>query len=115
MKKRVLSLVLCGIMLLSSVPVTPLADIFTIEAYAGDITELEKVYESVPDKSQWGNYIDTSLLEAYYKQAKNIIDWNWIRDYSQAEIDQAAEDLRKAMEVFTVCLRLAVIEKYLAA
>ena len=25
------------------------------------------------------------------------------------------EDLRKAMEVFTVCLRLAVIEKYLAA
>lgn len=97
MKKRVLSLVLCGIMILSSVPVTPLADIFTIEAYAGDITELEKVYESVPDKSQWGNYIDTSLLEAYYKQAKNIIDWNWIRDYSQAEIDQATEDLRKAI------------------
>ncbi len=98
MKKRVLSLVLCGIMLLSSVPVTPLADVFTIEAYAGDITELEKVYESVPPKSEWGKYIDTSLLDAYYKQAKNIIDWNWIRDYSQAEIDQTAEDLRKAIK-----------------
>lgn len=97
MKKRVLSLVLCGIMLLSSVPVTPLADVFTIEAFAGDITELEKVYESVPSRSEWDKYIDTSLLDAYCKQAKNILDWNWIRDYSQDEIDQVTEDLRRAI------------------
>ena len=99
MKKRVLSFVLCGIMLLSSIPVTPLADVFTIEAHAGDITELEKVYESVPAKSEWDNYLDAGvqLLEAYYEQAENIIKWNWLRDYSQSEIDQTAERLRKAI------------------
>ena len=99
MKKRVIGLILCALMLVTSVPATPLADILTIEAVAGDITELEKVYESVPAKSEWGNYLESGvqLLEAYYEQAENIIRWNWIRDYSQSEIDQTTERLRKAL------------------
>ena len=52
MKKRVLSLILCGVMLLSSVPMSPIADIFTIEAFAGDVSELRKVYETVPDEDE---------------------------------------------------------------
>ena len=69
MKKRVIGLILCALMLVTSVPVTPLADILTIEAVAGDITELEKVYESVPAKSEWVNYLESGvqLLEAYYE------------------------------------------------
>ena len=73
MKKRVLSLILCGVMLLSSVPLSPLADIFTIEAFAADISELQKVVNKVPDEEDWDLYIDTSVLEAYYKSAKLAI------------------------------------------
>ena len=95
MKKRVLSLVLCGIMLLSSVPVTPLADIFTIEAFAGDATELQKVVDSVPPEKDWHLYINTDVLEAYYKSAKRILLLPAV--YSQADIDEVTEDLRKAI------------------
>ena len=73
MKKRVVSLILCGVMLLSSVPLSPLADIFTIEAFAADVTELQKVVDKVPDEKDWHLYIDTSLLSAYYKSAKTAI------------------------------------------
>ena len=98
MKKRVLSLILCALMLISSVPLSPLADIFTIEAFAGDITELRKVFTAVPDEDDWDLYIDTKLLESYYKQAKNIITWNAIRNYSQNEIDEVTEGLRSAID-----------------
>lgn len=98
MKKRVLSLILCGVMLLSAVPVGPIADVFTIEAFAGDISELQKVYATVPDEDDWDLYIDTKLLESYYKQAKSIITWNAIRNYSQSEIDEVTNGLRDAIE-----------------
>ena len=95
MKKRVLSLILCALMLVSSVPLSPLADIFTIEAFAGDVTELRKVYDSVPAESEWGRYIDTSTLEAYYKSAKWMLAAPTF--YSQADIDELTEDLRNAI------------------
>ena len=98
MKKRVLSLILCGVMLLSSVPLSPIADVFTIEAFAGDISQLQKVYDTVPDEDEWDLYIDTRLLESYYKQAKNIITWNAIRNYSQAEIDEVTQGLKDAID-----------------
>ena len=98
MKKRVLSLILCGVMLLSSVPISPIADVFTIEAFAGDISELQKVYDTVPDEDEWDLYIDTKLLESYYKQAKNIITWNAIRNYSQEEIDEVTKGLKDAID-----------------
>lgn len=96
MKKRVLSLILCGVMLMSSVPLSPLADIFTIEAFAADVSELQKVVNRVPDEEDWDLYIDTSVLEAYYKSAKTAITLSAF--YSQADIDQLARDLQKAID-----------------
>lgn len=96
MKKRVLSLILCGVMLLTSVPLSPLADIFTLEAFAGDVTELQKVVDKVPDEDDWDLYIDTSVLEAYYKSAKTAIALSAF--YSQEDIDQLAADLQKAID-----------------
>ena len=96
MKKRVLSLILCGVMLLSSVPLSPLADIFTIEAFAADVTELQKVVNRVPDEEDWDLYIDTSVLEAYYKSAKLAITMSAF--YSQSDIDQLTADLQKAID-----------------
>ncbi len=95
MKKRVLSLILCGVMLLTSVPLSPLADIFTIEAFAGDVTELQKVYSTVPDEDNWHLYIDTNVLEAYCKSAKRMLATPAF--YSQADIDELTEDLRNAV------------------
>ena len=96
MKKRVVSLILCGVMLLSSVPLSPLADIFTIEAFAADVTELQKVVDKVPDEADWHLYIDTSLLSAYYKSAKTAIALAAF--YSQEDIDQLAADLQRAID-----------------
>lgn len=96
MKKRVLSLILCGVMLLSSIPLTPIGDIFTFEAFAGDVTELQKVYDSVPPKSNWHLYIDTSVLEAYYKQAGRILEFGVF--YSQEDIDEVTADLQAAID-----------------
>ena len=95
MNKRVLSLILCALMLVSSVPLSPLADIFTIEAFAGDVTELRKVYDTVPDEDDWDLYVDTSTLEAYCKSAKRMLATPAF--YSQADIDELTEDLRKAI------------------
>ena len=64
MKKRVLSLILCGVMLLSAVPMGPLAEVFTIEAFAGDVSELRKVFDTVPDEDDWDLYMNTDVLEA---------------------------------------------------
>ena len=96
MKKRVLSLILCGVMLLSSVPLSPLADIFTIEAFAADVTELQKVVDSVPDEEDWHLYIDTSVLSAYYKSAKTALALASF--YSQEDIDQLTADLQRAID-----------------
>lgn len=95
MKKRVLSLILCALMLVSSVPLSPLADIFTIQAQAGDVTELQKVYNTVPPESDWYLYTNTDVLEAYYKSAKRMIAAPVF--YSQADIDELTEDLRAAI------------------
>ena len=95
MKKRVLSLILCGVMLLSSVPVSPLADIFTIEAFAGDVSELQKVYNTVPDEDDWDQYIDTDLLASLCRSAKWMLAAPAI--YSQSDIDELTDDLRKAV------------------
>ena len=96
MKKRVVSLILCGVMLLSSVPLSPLADVFTIEAFAADVTELQKVVNKVPDEKDWHLYIDTSELSAYYKSAKTALALAAV--YSQDTVDQITADLQRAID-----------------
>ena len=73
-----------------------MADIFTIEAFAADISELQKVVNKVPDEEDWDLYIDTSVLEAYYKSAKLAIAMSAF--YSQADVDQLAKDLQNAID-----------------
>ena len=92
MKKRVLSLILCALMLVSSVPLSPLADIFTIEAFAGDVTELKKVFDKVPDENEWHLYIDTGALEANYRTAKWMLAAPEI--FSQSNIDEITQALK---------------------
>lgn len=96
MKKRVLSLILCGVMLLSAVPMGPLAEVFTIEAFAGDVSELRKVFDTVPDEDDWDLYMNTDVLEAYYKSAKWMLAAPGL--YSQSDIDELTADLKAAVD-----------------
>ena len=51
MKKRILTLALCALMLLSSVPVLPLSFGTAITAAAAaDVTNLKAVYDQIPTK-----------------------------------------------------------------
>lgn len=96
MKKRVLSLILCGVLLFSSLPLTPFGDWYAIEAAAVDTGELEKVFAQVPPKDQWGQYVDTALLSAYYTTALAIL--RNPDNFSQEEIDSCASSLRSAID-----------------
>lgn len=95
MKKRVLSLILCALMLVSSVPISPLADIFTIQAFAGDVSELKKVYDTVPDEADWHLYTDTDALKALCRSAKWMLNTPSL--YSQADIDELTQELKAAV------------------
>ncbi|MGN0487194.1 MAG: Ig domain-containing protein [Acutalibacteraceae bacterium] len=96
MKKRVLSLILCGVLLFSSLPLTPFGDWYAIEAAAVDTGELEKVFAQVPPKDQWEQYVDTALLSAYYTTALAIL--RNPDNFSQEEIDGCASSLRSAID-----------------
>lgn len=95
MKKRALSLILCALMMISSIPLSPLADIFSIEAHAGDVTELQKVFDTVPPEEDWYLYTNTDVLKAYYKSAKRMIEVPVF--YTQEAIDELTNDLREAV------------------
>lgn len=112
MKKRVLSLILCGILLLSSIPLTPIGDIFSIEAFAGDVTELQKVYDSAPPKSNWHLYIDTTVLEPYYKSAEKILNTELLAlAYPQEDIDELAADLKSAIDNLQLHTQVISLDK----
>lgn len=95
MKKRILAFLLCGLMVFSSLPVTPAADLFAVEARAVDISTLQGVYNSVPDKSEWGKYVDTSSLETCYNYAGIVL--KSADSLSQQEIDACTADLKAAL------------------
>ena len=95
MKKRVLSLTLCLIMLLSSVPLADFSNIFVVEASAVSVEALEECYESIPEKSQWEKlYLDSSTLELWYDSATEILAKP--SDYTQTQIDNTAKSLQTA-------------------
>lgn len=95
MKKRILAFMLCALMIFSSVPVTPVADLFALQAVAADISTLQGVYNSVPDKSEWGKYVDTSNLETCYNYAGIVL--KSAESLSQEEIDACTADLKAAL------------------
>ena len=94
MKKRFLALTMALMMAFSAVPLSPLAELVSIYAVAGDTTELKKVYDSVPPKSEWGKYIDTKTLAAYYEMAEIIL----AGEYDQSRIDNCKNNLQSAID-----------------
>ncbi|MBQ4267604.1 MAG: hypothetical protein IJB93_05375, partial [Clostridia bacterium] len=66
MTKRILALLMASIIMLTALPMSPVADYFSIEASAADLSELQKVYDSAPPKEDWSKYINIDVLSAYY-------------------------------------------------
>lgn len=93
MTKRILALLMTSIIVLTAVPVSPLAELFRIEAVAADTSELQKVYDTVPPKSEWGKYIDTTVLSAYYDLATVLLQGS----DDQTAIDRCTSNLRNAI------------------
>ena len=97
MKKRVIALLMCLLMVFSSAPLSPLAGLLTMEASAASLKlgELEDVYYSVPPKDQWGKFVDTDALELWYDTATDILANE--SGYTQSIVDKCTENLKDAL------------------
>lgn len=94
MKKRLLALFLCVLVMASSVPMTPFTDLFSFEAVAVSVEELERVFATVPvpdADGKWSEYINGDSLKWVYRTAEDILKNS--SAYTQDEIDECAEDL----------------------
>ncbi len=96
MKKRIIALVMCALVAVSAVPVTPVADLFSVEAAAINIDTLDRVYKSAPAEENWGDYMNISSMKGFYNYAAAILKNP--SAYTQEEIDECAEDLQAAIE-----------------
>lgn len=96
MKKKVLSLLLCALMVFSSMPTMPLADIFTVQAVAADISQLQSVFNSVPAPSTWDRYIDTSALKVAYEYAALVLEKH--ENFDQSDVDSCLQSLQEAVD-----------------
>ena len=96
MKKRIIAFVMCALMAVSAVPVTPVAELMKVEAAAINIETLEQIYASAPKEESWGDYINGSSLKYAYKYASDILANP--SGYSQEEIDECADDLQALVE-----------------
>lgn len=93
MTKRILALLMTSIIMLTALPMSPIAEMFTVEAVAADTSELQKVYESAPPKEEWHKYINTDVLSAYYDLATHLLEGS----SDQSAVDSCTENLRKAI------------------
>ena len=98
MKKRILTLVLCAVMLLSSLPVVPLSLGTVITASAANVTTLQSIYDQIPPKDQWGQFIDSSKLKDPYDAAANILANPNAAGISQSLVDTTATSLKNAWD-----------------
>ena len=96
MKKRILTLALCTLMLLSSVPVLPFSAGTVIMAQAANVTTLKAVYDQIPPKNQWDQMIDVSELTKFYDDATAILAAP--DSYQQSNVDMTATNLKNAWE-----------------
>ena len=96
MKKRFLTLALCAVMLLSSLPVVPLSFGTAITASAANVTTLKSIYDQIPKKDQWGQFIDSTSLAKFYDDATAMLAAP--DTYTQANVDMTATNLKAAWE-----------------
>ena len=73
MKKRILTLALCAVMLLSSLPLVPLSFGTQLVASAANVTTLQSIYNEIPKKEQWGQFIDSTQLAKFYDDATAML------------------------------------------
>ncbi len=97
MKKKLLSLLLCAVMVVGTTPLSPLADYVVMEASAVNIEQLQTLFNSVPDPSTWEDtYKDSGELTTAYEFAISILENP--EAFSQERIDICTERLQGALD-----------------
>lgn len=96
MKKRLLSLLLCVVLVFGTVPMSPWVNLVTMEAAAADIETLQSVFNTVPDPSTWDRYIDTSALKVAYEYAALVLEKH--ENFDQEDVDSCAASLQEALD-----------------
>lgn len=95
MKKRILALILCALVLVSSVPATPVSDLLSVQAVAVSIERLQSVFDAAPAEDEWDDYVNISSFKGYYNYAQAIL--RNPSSYTQDDIDECADDLEAAV------------------
>lgn len=93
MKKRIIALLLCALVMVTSAPITPLGQLLTVEAAAADIDSLQAVFNSVPPREEWGDYMNTDSLKYVYEKAQEILASP--ESFNQSKIDEVTADLER--------------------
>ena len=96
MKKRILTLALCAVMLLSSLPLVPLSFGTQLVASAANVTTLQSIYNEIPKKEQWGQFIDSTQLAKFYDDATAMLAAP--DSYTQSNVDMTATNLKGAWD-----------------
>ena len=96
MKKRFLTLALCAVMLLSSLPLVPLSFGTEITASAANVATLQSIYDQIPKKDQWNQFIDSTQLAKFYDDATAILASP--NSYNQNNVDMTATNLKAAWD-----------------
>ena len=100
MKKRVLAFLLCAVMLIAGLPVTPLSLTGSLTASAVDgivVDNLKELYDSIPAKAKWKSlYINYETLESWYDMAAEVLASP--DSYTQSYVNSVERSLRLAYE-----------------
>ena len=98
MKKRVTALILCTVMLMVSLPVSPVFPDTSVTASAVSVEGLQKLYDELSEnKDDWGTlYIDTRNLETWYAMAQKVLENP--DKYDQDYIDGTEASLKAAYD-----------------
>ena len=96
MKKRILTLALCAVMLLSSLPLVPLSLGTQLVASAANVTTLQSIYNEIPKKEQWNQFIDSTQLAKFYDDATAMLAAP--DSYTQSNVDMTATNLKGAWD-----------------
>ena len=96
MKKRLLAALLCAVLLFAGLPVVPFSFGTAITAFALDVSELQTLVDSIPDRSKWNlYYVDSSALTTAYDNATAILQNPGA--HQQSEVTVATAQLKSVL------------------
>lgn len=99
MKKRVLALILCAVMVFAGLPVVSFSSPASVTASAAgvDISSLKQLYDSIPLPDKWNSlFIDSSTLRLWYDEAANVLSDP--DSYSQTYVNNIERSLKNAYD-----------------